>query len=193
MGSSDSKFIFVNYYLFQKNIRKNLLNRNTEDKNDINEAFFIHPDWIAQWKKMYNYELMSGLLDKLNIENENLNNQHISVINQYMNQYNINIGLDSTFLINSHNYLPINEIITQKSLENLVDEKTYKKFKINKNTTVENVQYIFKKQMIILFFKKNLTIRLLIHSLNPFKNINNLINLRFLCFDENVYENYKKK
>lgn len=101
--------------------------------------------------------------------------------------------MDTKFLIKNHNFIITNEnLISEKFLENLVDEKTYDNLKINKKTTIEEVKYIFKKQMIILFFKKYLTIKVLIHSLSPFKKINNLINLRFVFKYEQYYEKYKE-
>ena len=193
MGLFGSKYdVFVSYYLFQKEIKKNLLNQNYEDNYDFQKGYFIHPDWINQWKKIYNYKTMKNLLDNLKVHKDNLNKQQTSYIEEYLKKNN-NIVYDSTFLIKSHNYLPITDLITQKSLENLVNKKTFDKFKINQNTTFEKIEYIFKKQMIILCFEQYLTIRVLIHSLEPYKNINNLINIRFVFYYDNLYERYKKK
>ena len=192
MGQSNSKYnIFLSYYLFQKEIKKNLLNKNKEDNSKYQKGYFIHPDWVTHWKKIYNYEIVKNLFNNLNVQNDNLDKQQISYIEENMKKNNISIDTDSTLLIISHNYLPLTDLITQKSLENLFDKKTFSQFKINKNTTIENIEYIFKKQMIILCFEQYLTIRVLIHSLEPFKKINNLINLRIVSFNENIYERFK--
>ena len=192
MGQSNSKYnIFLSYYLFQKEIKKNLLNQNNEDNYDFQKGYFIHPDWINHWKKIYNYKTMKNLLDILKVHKDNLNSQQTAYIEEYFKKNN-NIVYDSTFLIKSHNYLPINDLITQKSLENLVNKKTFDKLKINQNTTFEKIEYIFKKQMIILCFEQYLTIRVLIHSLEPYKSINNLINLRIVFYSDNLYEDTKK-
>ena len=116
MGLSNSKYdVVVSYYLFQKEIKKNLLNQNNKDNSDFQKGYFIHPDWINHWKKIYNYKIMKNLLDNLNVQKESLNKQQISYIEEYFTKIN-NISYDSSFLIKSHNYLPFTVLITQKSL-----------------------------------------------------------------------------
>ena len=84
-------------------------------------------------------------------------------------------------------FIPLHKItINEEILENLV----IKKFHF-KNLEFEEINYIFKKQMIILFFDKYKIIKILIHSLSPYKEIENFINLKYI-FDEKSEYNKKK-
>ena len=195
MGSCDTKEIIVNYYLFQKKIKKNLRNQNKQDNNSSKVGYFIHPEWIVEWKNIIGFQEIKNYLDKFILKDKFINESifYVNCVKDYIKENNIYVDMDTKFLIKNHNFIITNEnLISEKFLENLVDEKTYDNLKINKKTTIEEVKYIFKKQMIILFFKKYLTIKVLIHSLSPFKKINNLINLRFVFKYEQYYEKYKE-
>ena len=61
-----------------------------------------------------------------------------------------------------------------------------------KKTSKKLVEYIFKKQMIIFFFKKVKIIKIIIHSLYPFSKENKIINLTFYFGEnESFYNHYK--
>jgi hypothetical protein len=82
-------------------------------------------------------------------------------------------------------------VISKQNLENFVNKNTFDKLNLEKYASNEKIEYVFKSQMIIFFFEKNGIIKLLIHSLTPFKEINNLINLKYNFNDKNDYNNEK--
>ena len=173
MGSNDSKVEQIsNYYLFQKKI-KDHLNKEIINKEsfDIEEGFLIHPDWIKDWKNMIDYNTLFLFFCSIDIKDK-LEEKQKQYINQMLGKNQIYIELDTSFIVKSSNFRSIKEdVITEDNLENFIDKKTYDKLKINEKNTKEKIRYIFKKQMIIFFFDNCHIIKLFIHSLCPFKDI----------------------
>ena len=194
MGGEISKYQqILNYYMFQKKIDKVLTDQNTEDNKKTKYGFFIHPDWIKEWKKMIGYTFLSKYFDTLKIENNYLNKKETQYINENIKTDNIYIDINTSFLIKTDNFILLNErIINRELLENFVDNKTFTELNINKKTKFEEINYIFKKQMIIFFFKDYKTIKMVIH-LPSYNNIDNLINLKFIFNDFNRYIEYRTK
>ena len=86
----------------------------------------------------------------------------------YMGKINL-YEIDTKYIVKNHGFVIEKEnIFSEKFLENVVDEDTFDDLKINKKTKFEKLKYIFKSQMILFFFKRNLTIKVLIHSMGIF-------------------------
>ena len=192
MGSEHSKLQqILDYYIFQKKIKSNLRNENREDNYKPFNGYFIHPDWIKEWKKTYNYESLCHFLNTLSIENNCPNDRQSSEINKYIEHNNLYIEINLSFLIKDEGFVsPSKYCITEEILENFIDYQTFIHLNLNKKTKFEKIQYIFKKQMIILFFPNVKTIKLLIHSLAPYKDINKIINLRFVFENSSKYDGF---
>ena len=192
MGGEYSKFQqILTYYLFQKKIKNNIDNNNSIDGSKRGKGYFIHPEWIQDWKKMMGYESISAGLDNLNITTSKLSENQIMSINNYMTQNNIFLEVDVSFLVKKENFVLMNEMpITEKLLENLVDKETFNRLNLNKGTKYEELEYIFKKQMIIFIFNSHKRIKMLVHSLLPFSMINNLICLTFNYTNEEKFTQF---
>ena len=53
----------LNYYLFQKKIKNYLCDwKNLKDTNEIKKGYFIHPNWIEQWKNAIDYDIIKQTL-----------------------------------------------------------------------------------------------------------------------------------
>ena len=189
MGTSDTKEIIVNYYLFQRKIKKNLLNENKIDDDSSHVGYIIHPEWITEWKNIIGYESIKNYLDRKTKEYTGINKGkdfYKEKVNKFLKNNKLYIEIDTKFLVKNHGFVIEKEnIYSEKFLENFVDEDTFDDLKINKKTKFEKLKYIFKSQMILFFFKRNLTIKVLIHSMG-------IINLRMVFYDESIYENYKE-
>ena len=65
--------------------------------------------------------------------------------------------------------------------ETFINEQTYKLLNINIKNKVKQLKYIFKRKILILFFKNHLLIKMVLHK-------NKLFNLTFALFNINNYE-----
>ena len=190
MGNSFAKYQpILSYYAFQKKIKNHLKNKiNQEDVNKMKKGYFISPEWIKEWKKRINYKIIEEIFDKENIESSNLNKKQKNRIENKFNNLIPKCEIDN--IVKKDNFY-INNILSVEYLQLLLDIETYNKMKIKK-TSERQVEYIFKKKMIIFFFSKYNIIKIIIHCLYPFSNENKLINLTFY-FDksEKNYNHYK--
>ena len=190
MGSGNAKSAqILYYYVFQKYIRKYLTSEysNYRENTKLKFGYLIHPQWIKEWKRRINYNTMkSNILDHLNIESTVLNENQENLINYYLEKNNIDIDENLSFeILNKSDYILLNErIISEKFLENFVDAKTFNEFNLNKNVIAEEVKYIFKNKMLILFFQKYNTIKLLLYSVRldniEYKLINITLSFKYL-------------
>ena len=189
MGKDISKLQqILAYYIFQKKIKKNINNDNSIDNYKRGKCYFIHPEWIEGWKNIIGYGTIKSGLDNLNIKSTKLDENQRLAINSFIKENNLYFDVDISFLTKIDNFIPISEMpITEKLLENLVDSLTFSFLNISRTgTKYEALDYIFKQKMIIFIFSKRQKIKLLVHSLSPYKVINNLICLTF------TFKNYTK-
>jgi hypothetical protein len=190
MGSGNAKSAqILYYYVFQKYIKKYLTSEYStyRENTKLKFGYLIHPQWIKEWKRRINYNTMkSNILDHLNIESTVLNENQENLINYYLEKNNIDIDENLSFeILNKSDYILLNErIISEKFLENFVDAKTFNEFNLNKNVIAEEVKYIFKNKMLILFFQKYNTIKLLLYSVRldniEYKLINITLSFKYL-------------
>ena len=190
MGNSFDKYKpILSYYAFQKKIKNHLNNKiNKEDVNEMKIGYFISPEWIKEWNKRINYKKIEEILDKENIESSILNKEQKKRIENKFNNLIPECEIDN--IVKKDN-IYISKISSNQYLQFFLDNKTYDIMKIKK-TSKKLVEYIFKKQMIIFFFKKVKIIKIIIHSLYPFSKENKIINLTFYFGEnESFYNHYK--
>ena len=176
MGNSKSqnkaKVQILNYYLFQKKI-KNFLNKSIfEDNNKIEIGYIINNNYVKHWKKIRNYDFLSGFLDDLKIESTKLDDNQIKIFNEFIKNNKINYYNNVQFKEANKLLLDIfKRILSIKDLNNFVNEPTFNELKTNQPILFEKIEYIFKKQMIIFFLEKYKAIKFVIHSFNQNKEL----------------------
>ena len=185
MGQKQTK-LFLHYYEFQKTIKEYLSDwNNKKDCNKLEKGYIIHPDWIKEWKSIINY---NNLKNNLEVQHHNINNIEEKIIKQDIKLSNKEYKktLINYIKINDLKYFPpfSDSFISLEYLQNFCDEETYKLFKTN--VDVQEMEYIFKKRMLIIFCKIDSIIKIIM-----FHN-KNIINLRIFCNDKNRFDVFKK-
>ena len=177
--------LILHYYVFQKTIQKYLTDwKDKIDGKKIEKGYIIHPEWIKEWKKTIDYNnLKTNYLDYFNLESTNINEDQRLLIKQHLEP----VFKDYKKISYSHtkDLLPISDnLLSLEYLENFCDEKTYNLF--NANAEVEKIEYIFKKKMLFFFCKANNIIKIIIYN----ENKNNIINLKYIFYNINVYNHF---
>ena len=190
MGTSNLKNNNIfKYYIFQKKFKKYLTGKIFEkERKIIKNGYLIPLDWIKEWKRKINYNIISKKLDSLQIESTKLKENQINVIKNIF-QNNINI-FDNNMLNNiiiNNNFIINERILSEKFLESFVNEKTYKLLKIDRKIGVEEIKYIFKQKMMILFLENYNMIKILFSYDDPMIKEIKLINITFIFDYIDVY------
>ena len=176
----------IDYYIFQKKISSYLNNKNNSNRKDnqkIKKGYIINQGWVKDWKRRIEYKKISDYLDSFKIQSmKNLNKVQKTLINEFIvKDYNIcryDINSNIVFISNGFSY---NKDSFNKILKYYMKLGIYKDLRINKRNIIEEVDYIFKKKMLILFFKNNNYIKMII-------NGNILTNLILICHYKEVYD-----
>ena len=183
----------LNYYLFQKKIKNYLCDwKNLKDTNESKIGYFIHPDWIEQWKNTIDYEIIKqALLDSLNIESKNLNDQQKQLIITNLENQNYLYDESYIYIIKNNEFMSVNEnIISFKSLENFLDDETFNSLNFNPKIKYEKIQYIFKQKFLILFYSEFSLMKILFFD----EKNNEIINIKFITdFYQDYYQFFIKK
>ena len=190
MGTSNLKNNNIfKYYIFQKKFKKYLTGKIFEkERKIIKNGYLIPLDWIKEWKRKINYNIISKNLDSLQIESTKLKENQINEIKNIF-QNNINI-FDNNMLNNiiiNNNFIINERILSEKFLESFVNEKTYKLLKIDSKIGVEKIKYIFKQKMMILFLENYNMIKILFSYDDPMIKEIKLINITFIFDYIDVY------
>ena len=196
MGTSNLKNNNIfKYYIFQKKFKKYLTGKIFEkERKIIKNGYLIPLDWIKEWKRKINYNIISKNLDSLQIESTKLKENQINVIKNIF-QNNINI-FDNNMLNNiiiNNNFIINERILSEKFLESFVNEKTYKLLKIDRKIGVEEIKYIFKQKMMILFLENYNMIKILFSYDDPMIKEIKLINITFIIDYLDVYYALQKQ
>ena len=196
MGTSNLKNNNIfKYYIFQKKFKKYLTGKIFEkERKIIKNGYLIPLDWIKEWKRKINYNIISKKLDSLQIESTKLKENQINVIKNIF-QNNINI-FDNNMLNNiiiNNNFIINERILSENFLESFVNEKTYKLLKIDRKIGVEEIKYIFKQKMMILFLENYNMIKILFSYDDPMIKEIKLINITFIFDYLDVYYALQKQ
>ena len=181
MGSDISKAKQVLfYYSFQQKMNKYLKDwKHIKDKYKIKAGYFIHPDWIKEWKRSINYEQIKTVyLNNSKNKISKVNDETKDLIQEMAEQNIIDMDDNLSFLVKNSSFITManKKQLTLEYLENFINEKTYKAFNINEKTTIEKIEYIFKQKILIFFIKYYRVIKLLLFDEKKIK----LINLKFI-------------
>ena len=196
MGTSNLKNNNIfKYYIFQKKFKKYLTGKIFEkERKIIKNGYLIPLDWIKEWKRKINYNIISKNLDSLQIESTKLKENQINEIKNIF-QNNIN-NFDNNMLNNiiiNNNFIINERILSEKFLESFVNEKTYKLLKIDRKIGVEEIKYIFKQKMMILFLENYNMIKILFSYDDPMIKKIKLINITFIIDYLDVYYALQKQ
>ena len=180
------------YYGFQKKI-KDQINNNNKDREDedVKIGYLINPEWIKEWRNRIKYNQMEKILD--NYTNVDFSNISILKKNEIKSDL-IKKGLKRVVvdnIIKTHGFL-VNKILSIQNLQIFIDQQTFDLFenlKIKKSFNIQ-IEYIFKKKMIIFFFKDIFKIKLLINDLYPISEEKKLVNLTFYLVNNTNYNKY---
>ena len=178
MGQKNPKAkLVVNYYIFQKRIEQNLTNwKNQNDGNSLQKGYLIHPDWMKKLKNNLKYEKLKKSLDNIPYSNftEEQVHQLVKLIELDVKDIDINamsLSGDNDFSNFSEKYISLEilkNFINGQSFKNL--KNIYKKD--IKTIKMEEIKYIFKQKMLILFFENNKIIKVILYNENKNKIIN---------------------
>ena len=196
MGTSNLKNNNIfKYYIFQKKFKKYLTGKIFEkERKKIKNGYLIPLDWIKEWKRKINYNIISKNLDSLQIESTKLKENQINEIKNIF-QNNIN-NFDNNMLNNiiiNNNFIINERILSENFLESFVNEKTYKLLKIDRKIGVEEIKYIFKQKMMILFLENYNMIKILFSYDDPMIKEIKLINITFIIDYLDVYYALQKQ
>ena len=178
--------LLVHYYVFQNTIKQYLTDwKDKTDRYRIERGYIIEPDWIKEWKKIINYDyIKTEYLDLFNLVSTNVDDDQKLLINQHLEPNLNDYEEDLIYCPEDENeFLVYEDFLSLEYLQNLCDETIYKLF--HNHGKYENVEYIFKQKMIIIFFKVKKMIKIIMFN----ENKNKIINLKYIYNDIN---NYKK-
>ena len=185
MGTSDSKIEqILDYYLLQKKIENLKKENNSKENSEISNGYIIGTNLLREWKRLVKYEFISKYLDNQNIESKKKNEQ-INIIKKYKKDKKFKFGNlhgDFYFCLLSPRFLSFD------NLDNMVNEKLFKEIKKLKYIGYEEIRYIIKNRMIIIFFYKYLVIKMFFY---PDK-FDELYNLTFIFDYIDVFNHFIK-
>ena len=173
----------LDYYLLQKKIRKLTEGNYQEEDNKVTKGYLLSSIIISKWKRNTNYKKISDFLDMQNIDF--LSPKEIkNLIKKYIETNNINL---SSYIFPSNFILPSFRVLSQEHLGNLVNENAFKFLskKKHQKSFIEE-KYIFKKNMLIVFFDDFSSMKIFLHS----KDKNKLIDFSLNFPVEDYYQKY---
>ena len=199
MGQKNAKSKFILYYhSFQQKILKYLKDwENEKGGTTLEKGYIIHPDWIKAWKGISNYDnIKTDYLDDSISESKIIKNNKQKYQNIENFEKDDKYDFNNICYVSTVNFLPITEFYSLEYLENFVNEQAYKLLNININQNklnVENIKYILKKRMFIIFCETKNIIKIILFKEKENENENEndiLINLNFFFDNNKYYKNY---
>ena len=197
MGQKNAKSKFILYYhSFQQKILKYLKDwENEKGGTTLEKGYIIHPDWIKAWKGISNYDnIKTDYLDDSISESKIIKNNKQKYQNIENFEKEDKYEFNNICYISTDKFLPITEFYSLEYLENFVNEQAYKLLNIiiyQNNLEVENIKYILKKRMFIIFCETKNIIKIILFKEKENENENDiLINLNFIFDNNKYYKNY---
>ena len=148
MGSENSiSQQILYYYVFQKKIEKFFKGEKMKDSTKIHKGYVINPEWIKEWRRRINYaNIRKKCFEIFNIETTKLDKEQEKLILDIIAQKDEKIlysDENNKTIIKYKDFMFIDEkILTEKYLENFVNEKTFKLMNLNEKITFEEIKYI---------------------------------------------------
>ena len=175
----------VKFYIFQNKIINNLFGVETiENKYKIEKGYLANPNSLDIWKNSINYDKIKDDLTRFQIKSTKYKGFQKNLIKQHVKP-----DIKNAKVIFDKNNNPIKfeeKFLSFKDLENFMNSDSY-----IKGINSEKIEYIFKKEMIIIFFPSNKNNIIIIIYLNDENN--KLINLKFIFHNENEYKKHREK
>jgi len=199
MGQKNAKSKFILYYhSFQQKILKYLKDwENEKGGTTLEKGYILHPDWIKAWKGISDYDnIKTDYLDDSISESKIIKNNKQKYQNIENFEKEDKYEFNNICYISTDKFLPITEFYSLEYLENFVNEQAYKLLNIiiyQNNLEVENIKYILKKRMFIIFCETKNIIKIILFKEKEKENENEndiLINLNFFFDNNKYYKNY---
>lgn len=187
MGQSQNSktMTILNYYLLQNQIQQYLTKTGWKDKKDeykIKLGYLVHPDWVKQWKKIIEYDKLKFYLKEFKIKSTKYVDEQEILVKEFITKPTNSIDIKSININSSNKNLEFENIfISLETLENLMNKEAY-----NIEMKAQQIKYLFKQKMLILFFNSKKIIKIIYF----YEKKNKIINLKFMF--NNIIEFNKK-
>ena len=160
------------YYIFQQKLQLYLQGKNyKKDNKKMKEGYILNFRFVSKWKQMINYRIIEEFLIKSGINSKKVGSELKKNINKFIkDKIDLYYYNSMTFMQTSgKNYLPVNDKIIDKNyLETIVNEKIFSSLVNTYHNHKEKINYILKKQILILIFPNYFMIKMIISNLSPF-------------------------
>ena len=196
-GSLNVEEGVFHYYVFQKKLENYLYGgKYKKDNTKIKVGYLLNPNFVSSWKKAINYKNIEQFLMNSGITTYKIKGDQKKKIYEFIknNIYQFNsFTRTSSLQANKNDYLQISEkIINKKYLERIVSEKIFESLIGKASTDKEKIYYIFKNQMLILFFPTYSIIKIIISDLSPYSTEKKIVNLTYIFFSTKHFDKYVK-
>ena len=175
----------VPFYIFQNKIINNLFGVEAIENNyKIEKGYLANPESLEIYKNSINYYKIKDDLTRFKITSTKYEDFQKDLIKQYVKP-----DIKNAKVIFDKNNNPTKfeeKFLSFKDLENFMNSDSY-----IEGINSEKIEYIFKKEMIIIFFPSNKNNIIIIIYLNDENN--KLINLKFIFHNENEYKKHREK
>ena len=184
------------YYIFQQKLQLYLQGKNyKKDNKKMKEGYILNFRFVSKWKQMINYRIIEEFLIKSGINSKKLETEQKKNINEFIkDKIDLYYYNSMTFMQTSgKNYLPVTDKIIDKNyLETIVNEKIFSSLVYTYHNHKEKINYILKKQILILIFPNYNMIKMIISNLSPFSYEKKIVNLTFKFNIYYYYDEFEK-
>ena len=168
----------LDYYLFQKSIEKLTKGIYEKEEAKLSKGYLVSSSVINLWKGDIKFNMISEYLDSNDIYSKKRKKQ-TSIIKDYIKKNKIQISNHKNF---SNFIFPSPRLFTKDYFGNFINKNIFNIPDKLKDKHYVEVEYIFKKNMIIILFDKFNSIKIFFY----YEKKSELINLTFM-FDEKIY------
>ena len=178
----------IQYYYFQKIILNYFNKRRCEtDEHTITMGYIVDPEFIISWKKIIQYDKIKGILD-----NSNINKKSEQNVDSFIEQFITEEKRKEISNIISNNNINISNlnIFDKRNLINLMPIMVFKSQGINEKIAKIKMNFILKKQMLILASQDDYIIKIIIPHVSYFMKYKNIVRL---SWEFNYSEEYYSK
>ena len=164
--------ILINYYLFQKEIKKYLTDwKDKKDDFKIKVGYLVNPDWLKDWKILIKYDDQLFLLNEFKIESTKLDEDQKDSVADFISDKIDHLNINSIKVYASYSpFKSKGNFLSLKELENFINEDTY-----IKGMKAIKIKYVFKQKMLILYFDLIKVIKIIYF----YEKENKVVNLKY--------------
>ena len=136
-------------------------------------GYIVDPEFIISWKKIIQYDKIKGILDNSDINKKSEQNVD-SFIEQFITEEK---RKDISNIISNNNNISNFNIFDKRNLINLMPIKVFKSQGINEKIAKIKMNFILKKQMLILASPDDYIIKIIIPHASYFMKYKNIVRL----------------